>query len=340
MKKQATTSKSEQQARQAVIEALELRLSGRYVPLGQLVALSRRLPVFSKAWLAHAIGSTARPEELAFVIALAAPRNQADLRKLEQFWSVEASGPAYAPPATLQQALDHFKLKWDERLARLCARMTQFESPEVSDLGQANPVRVHELPLGLAGLEIIRRRAEPLLQPAEVYAGRGSERRAAIRDNDQLILPAPSSDVLLASLERMMAEVDGRSLATAEQLVILRYRVGQQYHWHRDYIQPSSPEVVAEIERFGQRVHTVIAYLSDDFDGGETEFRDWQQSLRLPPGQCLSFSSVRADGSLATESIHRGAPVERGEKWAATLWSRARPLWNRRGLTVDQLWLR
>lgn len=337
--KKSPTPKSEALARQALIEALEYRLSGRVVPLDQLVALARRLPAFSKAWLAHAIASTACQEELAFALALAESRHAAELRKLENCWSSAESDLAYAAPAGLKRALAQFGLSLNERLARLCATMCHVGSRELTAAGEQSPVRVYQLPISQSGLAAIRRRSEPLLQPAEVYAGRGSERRAAVRDNDQLILPAPTSDVLVASLERMMAAAEGRSLAMAEQLVILRYRIGQQYHWHRDYIQPSSPEVVAEIERFGQRIHTVIAYLSDDFDGGETQFRDWGQSLRLQPGQCLSFSSVRSDGALATESIHRGAPVERGEKWAATLWSRARPLWNRRGLTADQSWL-
>ncbi|TVR92909.1 MAG: 2OG-Fe(II) oxygenase [Wenzhouxiangellaceae bacterium] len=318
-------------ARQAVIEALEHRLAGRAVPEEQLLALGRQLPAFARAWLAHAIGSETSAAELALAMALAVSQAPDELDQLIRFWDA-VNTPGIGLPSALRDRLAGHGLSLDARHVDLWGRMSGLPRPSVDS---DTPVATAGLPIKPGRLGLVRARARPHLRPAEVYGQQRGERKQQIRDSDQAILPPPSSDCLLASLERMMAAATGQGLAAAEPLVILRYRPGQQYRWHRDYIQPTTPELVEEIRRFGQRVHTVIAYLSADFDGGETEFRDWNLSLRPGAGQCLSFSSVRADGSLAPESIHRGAPVKRGEKWIATLWYRARPLWNRSGLLAS-----
>jgi prolyl 4-hydroxylase len=314
-----------------MIEALEIRHAGDQAPEQELIALARKMPAFARAWLAHAIGSEATADELALALALTAELLPDELPDLFGIWGgVEAGTPTLSPG--LAARLAGHGLALGPELTTLWARISTAIEP---DPGTDGPVASARLPLGPAALGSIRDRAEPLLRPAEVYGQQRGERKQQVRDSDQAILPPPCSDCLLASLERLMARVTGQGLAAAEPLVILRYRPGQQYRWHRDYIQPTTPEVIEEIRRFGQRVHTVIAYLSADFEGGETEFRDWQLSLRPEAGQCLSFSSVHADGSLNPESIHRGAPVASGEKWIATLWYRARPLWNRVGLLAD-----
>lgn len=315
-------------ARRAVIEALEIRHAGHQVPESELVALARKMPAFARAWLAHAIGSEADVDELALALALAADCMPTDLPDLANFWSTVEPEMSELPPDLADRLARHdlgLAPEWIDLWARIGARPEARPDPD-------GPVEKLSLPIAAAGLESVRDRALPLLRPAEVYGQQRGERKHQVRDSDQAILPPPSSDCLLASLERLMAVKSGKGLAAAEPLVILRYRPGQQYRWHRDYIQPTTPEVIEEIRRFGQRVHTVIAYLSADFEGGETEFRDWKLSLRPEAGQCLSFSSVNSDGSLNPESIHRGAPVTAGEKWIATLWYRARPLWNRCGL--------
>lgn len=330
---QSNVLQQAEMARRAVIEALEHRLYGQGVPEVQLVDLARKMPGFARAWLAHAIGSEATAAELALALALVAERSPDDLPQLASFWdgiAVAAEGPA----PDLQHRLASHDLVLADKWVELWRRMGTPVQPDQAAVDR--PVQLAALPLEPGRLGLIRSRVAPRLQPAEVYGQQRSERQAQVRDSDQAIMPAPTADYLLASLERMMGAATGQGLAAAEPLVVLRYRPGQQYRWHRDYIQPTTPEVVEEIRRFGQRVYTVIAYLSSGFDGGETEFRDWDLSLRPDIAQCIGFASVRADGSLDPESIHRGAPVRRGEKWIGTLWYRSRPLWNRCGLLVPQ----
>ena len=48
--------------------------------------------------------------------------------------------------------------------------------------------------------------------------------------------------------------------------------------------------------------------------------------MTVPPraGAAIAFRNLKADGQPDPDSLHAGLPVERGEKWLATLWIRER----------------
>ena len=73
----------------------------------------------------------------------------------------------------------------------------------------------------------------------------------------------------------------------------------------------------------GQRLATVILYLNEPEQGGDTAFVD--RDLRVTPtkGNAVFFSYLSADASSKT--LHAGLPVLAGEKWIANKWLRARP---------------
>ena len=71
-----------------------------------------------------------------------------------------------------------------------------------------------------------------------------------------------------------------------EPLQLLRYGPGGEFKPHHD----------AEKEGGNQRILTGLVYLSDDYDGGETQFTRTDFSFRGRKGDILLFSNVRADG--------------------------------------------
>jgi len=320
-------------SRATIMDALGMLHGGRVPPEQGLVHTARQHADFAQSWLAHALGSAAGVAELALVVALARRHRDPCLDGLARLWAGFPDPVAALPDDAFERVTRH-GLDWhdgDTALLKCWAALEDFDSAP----RHATPVGQTPLPMAPDWLDWLREFCLPLLQPASVYGQQAGERHQQVRDSDQALMPLPSFHPLSASIERLIAASCGRTLAGAEPLVVLRYRPGQQYRWHRDYFQPGTPATNREIETFGQRVYTGILYLNDRFTGGETEFRDWGLSLRAPPGTVVHFAGVDAHGHPDPASIHRGVPVEAGEKWIATLWFRDRALWNRRGLLLD-----
>ncbi len=335
---------SDELSHRAVIEALERRLQGRPVAASALLDHAGRQPEFAGAWLAHALGSAAGLRELALVLAVADRALPKVLNDLDDFWADVAGrlelsfDQARARQKCIEILSEHGlpEAAVSAEAVRVWAALEAMVQDAIPVNRGTGPVAIVDLPVAIRYLDEVRELARPRLQAADVYGQQHKgEKLPQVRDSDQALMDTPTASPLLGCMERLMAAAAGKSLVHAEPMVILRYAPGQQYRWHRDYIQPSSEDVRREIATFGQRIHTGIVYLNDGFEGGETEFRDWGQSLRLRAGQCIGFSSVDSEGRLDASSIHRGAPVIRGEKWIGTLWFRSRRLWSREGLLAD-----
>lgn len=110
-----------------------------------------------------------------------------------------------------------------------------------------------------------------------------------------------------------------------EPIQVLRYQPGEEYKNHVDYIPPKSAQAATRLARGGQRICTVLMYLNDVEEGGETLFPRAEVKVPARQGDAVVFFNVRPDGAVDPRTLHAGAPVIQGEKWLATLWVRARP---------------
>jgi prolyl 4-hydroxylase len=114
------------------------------------------------------------------------------------------------------------------------------------------------------------------------------------------------------ALNRRLAALSGTAWDQGEPLHILRYRPGQQYHAHVDWLEEAN-----------RRILTALAYLNDDYEGGETAFLKTGLEVRGRRGDVLVFRSEGADGDLDPMSEHAGRPVTSGTKYLASRWIRA-----------------
>ena len=127
-------------------------------------------------------------------------------------------------------------------------------------------------------------------------------------------------DLAMRLVQLRMATAAGLPLSHAEHLTVLRYRPGEEYRPHRDYRPPGSIE--RDHPEAGNRQRTICVYLNEPEAGGETEFPVAGLKVAPRPGRAIIFDNLHADGRPDVDSLHAGLPVQRGEKWLATLWIR------------------
>ncbi|THU70778.1 hypothetical protein C4D60_Mb08t28590 [Musa balbisiana] len=135
---------------------------------------------------------------------------------------------------------------------------------------------------------------------------------------------------IIEAIEKRIAVFSQVPAENGELIQVLRYEASQFYRPHHDYFSDTF-----NLKRGGQRVATMLMYLSDDVEGGETYFPmagsgecscggKVVKGLCVKPnkGDAVLFWSMGLDGETDPNSLHGGCAVLRGEKWSATKWMR------------------
>ena len=95
-----------------------------------------------------------------------------------------------------------------------------------------------------------------------------------------------------------------RTNSYRENIQVLRYQAGEFYNWHSDAASDHNAKEY-------HRTISIVLYLTDDFQGGCTEFP--HRSYKPKAGQALIFPSNWC-------FPHRAQPVTSGEKISAVTW--------------------
>lgn len=117
-----------------------------------------------------------------------------------------------------------------------------------------------------------------------------------------------------------------------------RYRKGQYFSLHHDYMNEAGVREDMMFPRGCQRAATVLAYLSDVESGGETVFirdenYDYKSEIdeknpdhlvvKPKKGRVLVWFDMHPNRERVDErTLHGGQPVMKGEKIAATIFIR------------------
>jgi prolyl 4-hydroxylase len=157
--------------------------------------------------------------------------------------------------------------------------------------------------------------AAPMLEPAVVVdPGSGRQRRDPVRVCDSIGFTWPLENPAVHALNRRLAAASGTAPEQGEPLQVLRYRPGGEYKPHFD-----------AIPGFGnQRAMTMLVWINDDYEGGETHFPTPGLKLKGRAGDAILFRNIGKDGRRDPASGHAGLPVTAGEKLIASRWIRER----------------
>ncbi|MEP7057706.1 MAG: 2OG-Fe(II) oxygenase [Caldimonas sp.] len=162
---------------------------------------------------------------------------------------------------------------------------------------------------------------ERLARSETVQTHTGTSEINAARTSEGMFFERGESE-LCSRIEARIAALLRWPVENGEGLQVLRYRPGAEYKPHYDYFDPAQSGTPALLSRGGQRVASLICYLSTPAKGGATVFPDVGLEVASIKGNAVFFSYDRADPD--TRTLHGGAPVHEGEKWVATKWVRER----------------
>ncbi|XP_057533298.1 probable prolyl 4-hydroxylase 3 [Amaranthus tricolor] len=161
----------------------------------------------------------------------------------------------------------------------------------------------------------------------------GKSKDSRVRTSSGMFLRR-GQDKIIRDIEKRIADFTFIPVEHGEGLQILHYEEGQKYEPHYDYFLDEF-----NTKNGGQRTATVLMYLSDVEEGGETVFPasrrnfstipGWNErsecakrglSVKPVRGDALLFWSMRPDATLDPASLHGGCPVIKGNKWSSTKW--------------------
>ncbi|XP_006648159.1 probable prolyl 4-hydroxylase 3 [Oryza brachyantha] len=161
----------------------------------------------------------------------------------------------------------------------------------------------------------------------------GKSKDSRVRTSSGMFLQR-GRDKVIRAIEKRIADYTFIPMEHGEGLQVLHYEVGQKYEPHFDYFLDEY-----NTKNGGQRMATLLMYLSDVEEGGETIFPDanvnssslpWynelsecaRKGLAVKPkmGDALLFWSMKPDATLDPLSLHGGCPVIKGNKWSSTKW--------------------
>ncbi|KAH7981672.1 hypothetical protein HPB52_000677 [Rhipicephalus sanguineus] len=141
---------------------------------------------------------------------------------------------------------------------------------------------------------------------------------------------------ILVNLASHIAVTTGLSLESAELYQVANYGLGGHYTPHPDAKDFDDLADDAMVERpDGNRLATMLLFLSDVSTGGATAFVDPPLAVKPRIGDALFWFNLRPyDGDegpqhfdfwhekkiLDAHTWHTGCPVLRGSKWIATKW--------------------
>jgi hypothetical protein len=123
-------------------------------------------------------------------------------------------------------------------------------------------------------------------------------------------------------IEKRIAEWSHIPQNNGESMNLLKYELGQEYKPHFDFF--NGEEWTRNV---GNRLATVLMYLSDVEDGGETIFPNAEGgAIKVKPkaGDAVLFFDLTTENQGDNYSLHGSIPVIKGTKWAMTRWIRER----------------
>lgn len=181
---------------------------------------------------------------------------------------------------------------------------------------------VHEIPNFLSPDECnqIIELSKGNLFPSKVYSKDDDTLSESTRKSNQCWLD--DGNICVKNLSNKVRQYTRTYNNNQEKLQVVQYNKGGFFNPHYDACEGDSEYCSRMNGSHGPRLYTMLIYLNDDFEGGETIFPKINKTVKPEKGKAVLFKNVDDNGVVINQSLHGGVPVKHGEKWIANKWIR------------------
>jgi prolyl 4-hydroxylase len=183
-----------------------------------------------------------------------------------------------------------------------------------------SPIEFKEIPNFLTHEEcdVLIKMSEPKLVDSMIYGSESDDVITESRVSKQCWFR--NENQLVEKISHKCASATSTNKNCQEELQVVKYAKGGFFVPHFDPCEGDEQFCERMNHGSGHRKYTVLVYLNDDFEGGETEFPVLKKSVKPEKGKAVIFRSVDDNGNIIPESKHGGNPVTQGEKWVCNKW--------------------
>uniref|UniRef100_A0A182IDF6 procollagen-proline 4-dioxygenase n=1 Tax=Anopheles arabiensis TaxID=7173 RepID=A0A182IDF6_ANOAR len=140
---------------------------------------------------------------------------------------------------------------------------------------------------------------------------------------------------VVRTLSQRTEDMTNLAMTAAERLQVGNYGIGGHYLPHYDYaVAEEGKEVYPSIGK-GNRIATVMYYLSDVAIGGATVFPQLGLGVFPQKGSAIFWYNLHANGTVDHRTLHGACPVFVGSKWVGNKWIHERGQEFRRSCELD-----
>lgn len=150
-------------------------------------------------------------------------------------------------------------------------------------------------------------------QESEVNNSDGSQGVTDYRKSTQVWLKDHESEICkkITNISKLLTGCPEKNM---EELQVVEYDTSGYFKEHYD------PETSYSGSNIKDRAYTLLFYLNNVEEGGETYFKNIDTKVSPKKGDAVFFKSLYENNKLLQKSLHQGMPVLKGKKFICNKW--------------------
>jgi hypothetical protein len=167
--------------------------------------------------------------------------------------------------------------------------------------------------LSLEDCDRIINLSQDTLEESQVYSGEINKYDNRHRSSYHGWLD--DSNVYVYNISKKIAHITNTDIDKQEALQVVKYNLGGFFNNHYDACVGNKEFCKRMIENYNgnDRLYTLIIYLNDDYEGGETVFPIINKTIKPEKGKAVLFQNIDENGKIIKESLHRGSEIRKGK---------------------------